>query len=82
MDYLLNYKNYTTKNALLWGNCFGHFKEAGKGKIGNRFVHALIGLAELPPIVGQVASLFEMFIGRFDCVSKGYTKASKAPWRT
>lgn len=61
-NHSLNTEAYTWKNALLWGNCKKHFQEAGKGSFGNRIVHALIGLAELFPGVGQIASIAEKVI--------------------
>lgn len=60
--YTLNADEYTWKNALLWGNCIGHVKKICEGRLGDRTVHALIALAELPPIIGQIVSIAEKFI--------------------
>lgn len=57
-NYALDDKDYTIKNALLWGNCHKHFKKAGEGRLGPRIIHGLIGTAELIPI----GALFELAI--------------------
>lgn len=61
-NYALDVKKYTWKNALLWGNFTGHVKKAQTGSLGRRAVHLLIALIELPPIIGQIASIFEKLI--------------------
>lgn len=58
--YSLNREDYSLKNALFWGNCNKHFKKASEGRLGNRIIHLLIGIAELIPIISQIASVFEM----------------------
>lgn len=61
-NFSLDKTNYTWKNALLWGNFNEHRKAARQGTLGNRIVHALIALAELLPIIGQISSIFEKLI--------------------
>ncbi len=61
-NYSLDRADYTWKNALLWGNCWGHCKKVTKGSLCSRVVHALIAFVELIPILGQIASIFEMII--------------------
>jgi hypothetical protein len=61
-NYSLTLTNYNWKNALLWGNFAAHCKAASKGSLGNRVVHALIAIAELLPIISQIASIFEKLI--------------------
>lgn len=61
-DYSLKQADYTWQNALLWGNCRKHWEEAQKGSLCNRTVHAMITIAELLPIIGQIASIFEKII--------------------
>lgn len=61
-NYSLNLDDYSVKNALLWGNCVNHFKKVNEGQLGNRIVNALIGVAELLPVVSQITSVFEMII--------------------
>lgn len=58
--YSLN--NYSVSNALLWGNFVGHCQKAQEGSFGNRAVHIIIAGVECLPIIGQIASLFEMVI--------------------
>lgn len=60
--YGLKEEDYTWKNAFLWGNCIGHFRKLNQGRLEDRIVHFFIALAELPPIIGQIASLFEKVI--------------------
>ena len=60
--YALNRKDYTLDNALFWGNCESHFQKAKESSGCDRFVHGLIFLLELLPIIGQIASLAERFI--------------------
>lgn len=79
-NYFLDKTNYTFKNAIFWGNCAGHFKKARKGNLCNRIVHVLIAFAEVLPIIGQIASLFEKFIAtqcnkQSDLSQKKITKA-------
>lgn len=61
-SYALNFGDYKCKNALLWGICEKHFQKTKSGALGNRIVHAMIGVIESLPIVGQIASVFEMVI--------------------
>lgn len=69
-SYSLDRENYTLKNALLWGNCYGHYAKAKEGKLSSRAVHLLIALIEFIPIIGQIASIFEMvMILQFDHAS-------------
>lgn len=60
--YALNPEDYTLDNALFWGNCESHFQKAKESSDCDRFVHGLIFLLELLPIIGQIASLAEKFI--------------------
>lgn len=59
---------YTVKNALLWGNCAEHFKNAAHGNLGHRAVHYIIAFIEITPVISQIISLFEMIIAK--CVLK------------
>lgn len=61
-NYALKPEQYSIKNALLWGNCACHLKEATKGSFGRRIAHGLIALIELTPGISQIASLFEKFL--------------------
>lgn len=58
----LNYEDYSLKNALVWGNCSMHFQKAREGHLGDRTIHALIGLVESIPIISQISSIFEMIV--------------------
>lgn len=49
---------------MLWGNFKGHCIKATQGKWGHRVVHVFITILLFPPIVSQIASLFEMIIVR------------------
>lgn len=60
--YGLKEEDYTWTNALLWGNCIEHFKKVSQGCLGDRIVHFFIALAELPPIISQIVSIFEKII--------------------
>lgn len=62
LHYSLNYRDYTVKNALLWGNFRGHCALMMEGKWGHRVVHAGIAFIQFWPIISQIASLFEMLI--------------------
>jgi hypothetical protein len=61
-NYALNIKDYTLKNALLYGIFYGHCKKATQGSLANRTVHVIIAGLELLPIFSQIASVFEMLI--------------------
>ncbi|MFI5344128.1 MAG: hypothetical protein ACHQUC_07905 [Chlamydiales bacterium] len=62
-NYSLDKENYTLKNALLWGNFYGHCSKAMEGKLSSRtVVHVLIALIEFIPGIGQIASIFELVI--------------------
>lgn len=61
-SYHLQYHEYTLKNSLYWGNFSAHLHKATQGSLGERIVHAVIALIEAPPILGQIASLFESII--------------------
>lgn len=61
-NYSLEKNDYSLKNALLWGNCYGHYKRATTGRLGHRIAHILLALLELPPLISQIASVFEMII--------------------
>jgi len=65
LSYALPVTDYTLRNALLWGNCSLHFEKSTHGTWGKRAVHALICLIELPPVISQIASLFEMVIAKY-----------------
>lgn len=62
LHYSLNYRDYTVKNALLWGNFRGHCALVMEGTWGHRIVHVGIAFIQLWPIISQIASLFEMLI--------------------
>lgn len=65
LNFALDAQKYTKCRALLWGNCAGHFQKAFGAEAmsgGRRFVHFLIAVIELVPVIGQVASLFERAI--------------------
>lgn len=65
-NYALDRREYTLGNALLWGNCFGHHQKAKQSVTwGHRIFHVIIFILEYPPIVGQIASIFEMIIVRY-----------------
>lgn len=59
----LTHDQYTISNALLWGNCSAHAKRSCSGSLGGRVVHVIIAAVELIPLIGQIVSLFEMFLG-------------------
>lgn len=63
-NYSLELESYTVVNALLFGNCIGHFRKAvSNGVVWHaRVVHVLIAVVELFPVIGQVVSIFEMII--------------------
>lgn len=62
--YALSREHYESPlSAVFWGTCKGHLDQANEGTLGSRaVVHLLIALVEAPPIVGRVASIFEVFI--------------------
>lgn len=62
MNHSIDTEYYTWKKALLWGNFKYHCQMAKKGKLSHRIIHLLIAAIEFPPILSQVASIFEMFI--------------------
>lgn len=62
LHYSLPLKDYTWKNAFLWGNFKGHCRKAMHGAFSERFVHILIAMVELLPVFSQVTSIFEKFI--------------------
>lgn len=64
LNFALDPKDYTLSNALLWGNFRGHCIKVTEGKWGHRIVHLCIAIVLFPPIVSQIASLFEMVIVR------------------
>lgn len=61
-NYALSSEEYTWKNALLWGNFLGHCKKAREGNFFHRVIHVIIAAIELPPLIGQIASIFEKVI--------------------
>ncbi len=64
-DYLLLNKDYTINNALAWGNCLNHAHQAWTNPyLKKRLFHAIVALVESIPIIGQIASLFEMTAAR------------------
>lgn len=72
-NYSLGKENYSLKNALFWGNFYGHCKKTMEGKLGSRAVHALLALVELIPVISQIASIFEMvIINKFGAESDRY----------
>lgn len=73
-NYALDCNDYSVARALLWGNSIRHLKKVDDGSLGHRVVHALIGVVELIPIIGQIASLFEMII-----VSGSASRSAETP---
>jgi len=69
LNFALDPKEYTIRNAMCWGNFAGHCIKATQGKWGHRVVHVFITILLFPPIVSQIASLFEMMIVR-SCLFK------------
>lgn len=63
-NYALDRQEYTLNNALFWGNCVGHYEKAKHASWGPRMVHVIIVILEYLPVVGQIASIFEMVIVR------------------
>ncbi len=63
-NYSLDQTCYSWKNALLWGNAYCHLKEIKQGQLGQRAIHLFIGLIELPPLIGQIISIFELIIAK------------------
>jgi hypothetical protein len=72
-NYSLSFEDYTWENAFLWGNFKGHCKKANEGTFGHRIIHVLIAAAEFLPIIGQIASIFEMII------IKNFGKLTESP---
>lgn len=67
--YALQRHEYTFANAMLWGNCVGHYLNAKYSTTwGPRIVHIIILTLEYLPVISQIASLFEMIIVR--CCTK------------
>lgn len=64
LNYLLSDRDYSIYNALNWGNCLNHARLAWTTETPytQRFFHGAVAVVEMLPIVGQVASLFEMAI--------------------
>lgn len=64
LNYALNRNDYTWSNALCWGNCTKHLDLAKDELSDNttRFIHGMIFVVELLPIIGQIASIFEKLI--------------------
>lgn len=63
-SYLLPYDRYTLCNAMLWGNCYNHFKivcSSDRGGCWKSIFHITIAMVELIPVVGQIVSLVEFF---------------------
>lgn len=52
MSYSLDTKDYTLSNAMCWGMCSRHWEKG----------HKAIACIEAIPVIGQIASLFEMII--------------------
>ncbi len=64
-NFALNPLDYDNSYAIWGGLATGHFKKAfveSGVAFGHRFVHSLIALTELIPVIGQIAALFEKFI--------------------
>lgn len=64
-DCLLRYDQYTLCNALLWGNCYNHFNNVYNQEecSWKSVFHITVALIECFPIVSQIVSLAEFFIG-------------------
>lgn len=73
-NFALKNDEYTWTNALLWGNCSGHWKKIGTGSLGNSIVHIIIALVECLPIISQIASISEKLI-----VSSSMDKENSKP---
>ena len=69
LTFALRPVDYTLKNALLWGNFRAHCIKAIHAKWGHRIVHVFIAILQFPPVISQIASLFEMVIVR-SCMFK------------
>lgn len=66
MGFFLSSSSYTPSAALQWGFCLGHFERAQDqtGSLLGRTVHFLTACIEFIPILGQIVSLFEMWVWR------------------
>ncbi|MFA6916896.1 MAG: hypothetical protein WC222_10905 [Parachlamydiales bacterium] len=61
-DYTLNPEDYTWSNALLWGNCLGHYQKCWTGNLDGRIVHAILTALEIIPGIGQIISIAEKIL--------------------
>ena len=90
--YALDREEYTLCNALLWQNFRQHCKKAvAEGEWnGRRFIHIGIVVAQILPVVSQIASLLEMLIvllgskkaGSTDLVQRRISSSSFPPVTT
>lgn len=64
-SYLLPYNQYTLCNALLWGNCYNHLNNVcnDHNSCWKSAFHITVALIEVIPLIGQIVSLAELFIG-------------------
>lgn len=64
-SYLLPYDQYTLCNALLWGNCYNHYNNICNDEESycKSIFHITVAMIECIPLVGQIVSLAEFFIG-------------------
>lgn len=65
-NYRLEFADYTVANALLWGNCAGHFQKACEGEWEGhkveKIVHGVIAVVQFLPVISQIASLIELLV--------------------
>ena len=63
-NFILDQQCYSFENSMNWGLCAAHLDEAcDSEKSGfHRAYHGVICLIEASPIIGQIASLFELCV--------------------
>jgi len=62
---MLECRQYSYANALLWGNFVVHCQEVTKGSCGHRLAHFGLACIELFPVISQIISLFEKIIAQW-----------------
>ncbi len=61
IKYSLSHSEYTLRNALVWGNCFSHYRKASSERpFLERLFHGTLSAFEALPVLGQAVSLAEM----------------------
>ena len=63
--FAVDIKEVNIQDALSWEMCRNHYHQSLKGTWRGRIVHLIICIAEAPPVIGQIASLFELGIIKF-----------------